>query len=97
VNFWITPDEANLDPQSGGLMVWPVEAPAQWNFDDYNKDRKKIRRFLESSRVAPVNVPYRQNRAVIFNSDLFHATAPLRFKDGYENRRVNVTMLFGRR
>lgn len=97
VNFWITPDEANLDPQSGGLMVWPVEAPAQWNFDDYNKDRKKIRRFLESSRVAPVNVPYRQNRAVIFNSDLFHATAPLRFRDGYENRRVNVTMLFGRR
>jgi len=97
VNFWITPDEANLDSGSGGLMVWPAEAPAQWNFDDYNKDRKKIRRFLDSSGVAPVNVPYRQNRAVIFNSDLFHATAPLNFKPGYENRRVNVTMLFGKR
>jgi tetratricopeptide (TPR) repeat protein len=97
VNFWITPDEANLNPDSGGLIVYPVEAPAAWNFDDYNKDRKKIRRFLDSSGVAPVNVPYRQNRAVIFNSDLFHATAPLDFKPGYENRRVNVTMLFGKR
>ena len=97
VNFWVTPDEANLDPESGGLVVYPVEAPAAWDFDDYNKDRKKIRRFLEGSGVKPVNVPYRQNRAVIFNSDLFHATAPLDFKPGYENRRINVTMLFGRR
>ncbi len=97
VNFWLTPDEANLNPESGGLVVYPVEAPAAWDFDDYNKDRKKIRRFLDGSGVEPVNVPYRQNRAVIFNSDLFHATAPLDFKPGYENRRINVTMLFGRR
>ncbi len=97
VNFWVTPDEANLDPESGGLVVYPVEAPAAWDFDDYNRDRKKIRRFLDGSGVTPVNVPYRQNRAVIFNSDLFHATAPLDFKPGYANRRVNVTMLFGRR
>ncbi len=97
VNFWVTPDEANLNPETGGLMVWPAEAPAQWSFDDYNKDRKKIRRFLDAAGVAPVNVPYRQNRAVIFNSDLFHATAPLDFKPGYENRRINVTMLFGKR
>jgi len=97
VNFWITPDEANLDPDSGGLIVYPVEAPTAWNFDDYNKDRKKIRRFLDSSGVAPVNIPHRRNRAVIFNSDLFHATAPLNFRPGYENRRINVTMLFGKR
>ena len=27
VNFWITPDEANLDPERGGLLVWDVPAP----------------------------------------------------------------------
>lgn len=97
VNFWITPDEANLAPDSGGLVVYPVEAPRDWDFDDMNRDPERITRFLADSGVAPVNVPYRQNRAVIFNSDLFHATAPLKFKAGYENRRVNVTMLFGRR
>jgi len=42
-------------------------------------------------------VPYRANRAVIFDSDLFHETDVIRFKPGYENRRINVTLLFGRR
>jgi len=27
VNFWITPDEANLDPESGGMVVWDAVAP----------------------------------------------------------------------
>jgi tetratricopeptide (TPR) repeat protein len=97
VNFWITPDDANRNPDSGGLVVYPIEAPGDWNFDDYNKSGQKIRAFLEGTGTAPVNIPYRQNRAVIFNSDLFHATAPLDFKPGYENRRINVTMLFGAR
>ena len=44
-----------------------------------------------------VTVPYRANRAVIFDSDLFHETDTIRFKDGYENRRINVTLLYGRR
>jgi len=30
-------------------------------------------------------------------ADLYHETGPLDFRDGYENRRLNVTMLFGRR
>jgi Flp pilus assembly protein TadD len=97
VNFWLTPDDANLDPDSGGLIVHPVEAPADWSFADINKHPDRIRAFLDQAGTKPVNVPYRQNRAVIFNSDLFHATAPLRFRPGYENRRINVTMLFGRR
>ena len=33
----------------------------------------------------------------MFNSDLYHETAPLDFHEGYENRRINVTMLYGRR
>ena len=44
-----------------------------------------------------INVPHRQNRAVMFNPDLFHETGTLNFKDGYENRCINLTMLFGRR
>jgi len=97
VNFWITPDEANLDPEGGGLLVYPAEAPADWSFDEINLDADRMWRFVLDRGVEPINVPYRQNRAVIFNSDLFHATAPLRFKPGYENRRINITMLFGNR
>jgi hypothetical protein len=42
-------------------------------------------------------VPYRFNRAVIFDSDLFHTTPKLTFGSSYEDRRVNVTFLFGER
>ena len=97
MNFWLTPDEANLDPETGGLGVWDKEAPLEWDFTTYNKNEPAIRAFLKESGARMVNVPHRQNRAVMFNSDLFHETGTLHFKEGYENRRINVTMLFGRR
>jgi len=97
VNFWITPDSANLDPKTGGLTVYPIEAPPAWDFGALNAEPERIWSFLNSSGIDPVVIPYRQNRAVIFNSDLFHATSSLRFRPGYESRRINVTMLFGQR
>lgn len=97
LNFWITPDDANLDADGGGLKVWDKEAPLDWNFDTYNKDEQAIRRFIAESGAQAINVPHRQNRAVMFNSDLFHETGTVNFREGYENRRINVTMLFGKR
>ena len=97
VNFWITPDDANLDPAHGGLVVWDKVAPLDWDFDKYNGDVDSPRAFLESAGATSVAVPYRANRAVIFDSDLFHETDTILFKDGYENRRINVTLLYGRR
>jgi hypothetical protein len=42
-----------------------------------------------------MTIPYRANRAVIFDSDLFHETDAIRFRDGFENRRINCTLLYG--
>ena len=99
VNFWITPDDANLDPASGGLIVWDKEAPREWDFKAYNSTafQPKIREFLEQSRASPVRVPYRANRALVFNSDLFHESDTCAFRDDYESRRINITFLYGRR
>ncbi|MGE0273893.1 MAG: tetratricopeptide repeat protein [Nitrospiraceae bacterium] len=99
VNFWITADEANLNPDSGGLVVWNKEAPRDWNFKEYNSDRNrgKIYDWLKQAGAAEVRIPYRSNRAVIFNSDLFHETDDISFKDGYTNRRINITLLYGYR
>lgn len=97
VNFWITPDEANLDPAHGGLIVWDAAAPLDWDFARYNAAEKDMEAFLESRNARPVTIPYRCNRAVIFDSDLFHETDTFHFEKGYENRRINVTLLFGRR
>ena len=97
VNFWITPNSANLDPDRGGLIIYKKEAPLDWAFTQYNQDQKKIRDFLGQYEEDKMIVPYAENRAVIFNSDLFHETDSFHFKSGYLNRRINVTMLFGNR
>jgi tetratricopeptide (TPR) repeat protein len=97
VNFWITPDEANLDPASGGLEVWDIAAPLDWDFDKYNRDPAGNRAFLEKAGAKSVKIPYRANRAVIFDSNLFHKSDTITFQQGYLNRRINVTMLYGDR
>ena len=95
VNFWITPDDANLNPDSGGLEVYLREAPLEWDFAKYNNDQEALREFVAGGDSAVI--PYRQNRAVVFNSNLVHRTDAFQFKEGYENRRINITMLFGHR
>ena len=97
VNFWITPKEANLNPDSGGLIVYDVEAPKEWDFNTFNNNEQKIKEELKKSKGNTKVIPYNENRAVIFNSNLFHETDSYEFKEGYENRRINVTLLFGHR
>lgn len=97
VNFWITPDAANLDAESGGLKIWNVPAPLGWDYQKYNADPAAIRGFLARAGAKSLIVPYRANRAVIFDSNLFHETHRPRFKDGYLNRRINITLLYGLR
>lgn len=96
VNFWITPNSANLDPETGGLLIYRRPAPTSWGFDKYNAaPGSEIMEFLGDDARDPIRVPHRQNRAVIFDSRLFHETDRLSFREGIENRRINVTMLFG--
>ena len=99
VNFWITADSANLDPTCGGLIVWDKEAPRDWDFAAYNSTalQSGIVDFLKQSGAEAKKIPYRENRAVIFNSDLFHESDTCVFRDDYESRRLNITFLYGRR
>jgi len=96
VNFWITPDSGCDDHEVGGMVIYDVRAPASWGFQDYNAaDGGKISAFLETHGAKSTRVPYRENRCVVFDSSLFHTTDTLRFKPGYTNRRINVTLLYG--
>jgi tetratricopeptide (TPR) repeat protein len=99
VNFWITENEANMNPDTGGLVVYDQEAPSEWNFKEYNSDRNKpkIVAWLKEAGARAVKIPYRANRAVVFNSDLFHETDDVTFKDEYLSRRINITLLYGYR
>ena len=97
VNLWLSP---RAEGSSGGLTLFTKQAPAHWESARFNypEAASDILAFLdhppESGRI---EVPYEQNRAVIFNSNLFHASQPPRFPPGYTNRRINLTFLFGDR
>jgi hypothetical protein len=95
VNFWITPDEANLDPDSGGLIVYDKTAPQEWLFHDYNaRSDETLQTWLKEHQAQPRVIPYRQNRVVMFHSRCFHATDHFHFRSGYVHRRLNITLLF---
>tara|TARA_B100001996_G_C18497126_1_gene530007 strand:- start:457 stop:822 length:366 start_codon:yes stop_codon:yes gene_type:complete len=95
LNFWITPEDYNLDENSGGLKVYTTPPPKNWTFEKYNADQDQIYEFLNSVKAKHVSSHYKFNRAILFNSSLFHETEEINFKNIYEGRRVNVTYLFG--
>ena len=95
LNFWLTPDAANLEPGAGGLVVHRAHPPDGWTIADYDRDKGRIRAFLDGNEAGSVTLPYRRNRAVLFRSDLFHESGRVRFRPGYANHRINMTLLFG--
>jgi hypothetical protein len=105
VNFWITPTEANADydkekgvGKTGGMWIWDAGAPPDWDFIKYNgDDKKEVMKYLEKQQSKAVYIPYKYNRCVMFDSNLFHKTADVNFLPGFDNKRINVTMLFGTR
>jgi tetratricopeptide (TPR) repeat protein len=96
VNFWVTATAANLNPGRGGLAVCRVPPPTDWALRSYEADKARIVPFLEQNAGETLVIPYRQNRAVLFESRLFHHSDAPEFADGYENHRINITLLFGR-
>ena len=103
LNLWLTPDEANLDPDSGGLIVFlkhlldPENNPLNKTFAFHEVQNGEFgRHFLNGSEHLNVTVPYKRNRVVIFDSALWHTTDDFNFAPGHENRRINLTFLFGK-
>ena len=100
-NFWITPNDANLSPDRGGLIVYAKEQPLDWDWLHYNNKkytpavRQEVSDFLADADT--VTIPYRENRAALFHSNLFHKSDEIHFRNGFSNRRMNITLLFGKR
>jgi len=97
VSFWISPDKTNRQPDSGGLEVFKTEAPLNPDLRRHNNEQEAIDQLLNAEGRDSITIPYRSNRAVIFNSNLFHKTDDCYFRSSYINRRTNITMLFGHR
>jgi hypothetical protein len=69
-----------------------------WDLSSFNSNWEYVEEHLvKPTGFANVTVPCRQNRAVIFDSFLFHTTDNCRFRQGYGNRRNNLIILYGNR
>ena len=60
------------------------------------RTRSRLRHSWSGAPADNLIVPYRENRAVLFESRLFHRSDAPEFATGYENHRINLTLLFGR-
>jgi len=97
LNLWITPDSANLKPDTGGLVIWDKTAPSDWSFDQYNSGGDRVRQFLRQHNAESNTIPHRANRAVLFQGHLFHRTDGFTFAPGFAHRRRSLTFLFRRK
>ena len=98
LNFWITPDEANLDPEGGGMTFWDAMAPGAYFNTGSRMERLAIVEPLHAAAGAPVaRYPHRCNSGVLFRSNTLHRSDQYRFRDDYASRRISITMTFGRR
>ncbi len=96
VNFWITPNDGNLDAATGGLEICRDPPPASWAIKDYNLDKSRAHSYLEQRADSNIIIPYCENRAVIFDSHIPHRSHRPQFINDYKYHRINITLLFGR-
>ncbi|GMH84430.1 hypothetical protein TrST_g2119 [Triparma strigata] len=102
INIWLTEDDANLDKTSGGLVIYDTAPPREEVYDPekffvWNQDIMEGYRqnWLKEHGAKNITVPFKENRAAVFDSKRLHATDTYHFKPGYTNRRINLTLLFG--
>jgi tetratricopeptide (TPR) repeat protein len=96
VNLWITPDEANLGPETGGVTFWNQVAPkAYFKVTSREERLDMLRPLMDSAGPPRLVVPHRCNRAAIFHSYILHRSSPQRFRETYEDRRISITIMYG--
>lgn len=50
VNLWVSEDDSNLDPATGGLLIWPELPPEEWSFGKSNFDTAAIKSHLNEAK-----------------------------------------------
>ena len=97
LNFWITPDSANLDPDGAALLFGTRRRRATGAYDDYNSGGERVRQYLEDAqrRIDSHSLPGEPGSLV--RGTPLPRTDDFTFAPGFENRRRSVTLLFRRR
>lgn len=95
VNIWLTPEEYNLDSSNGGLIFLDVKRePDSSSYDSlaYRWSEEYVR---ERTKGNIERVPYRYNRALLFDARTFHRSDNFYFANtSKESHRINLSLAF---
>jgi hypothetical protein len=95
--FWVTADQDNLDPATGGLVI---HGQADCGADceaEFNNNQGRSDMFLKQSGGAGTTVPYKQNRLVLIPGGVAYSSQPCRFANRYESQRIRISLIFGKK
>ena len=81
----------------GGLDIWRAMPNDTEHASQYNKQNWDDAERAAIMANPMTHVGYGYNKAILFLSDYFHRTEDFEFKQGFENRRINVAMLWGQK
>ena len=95
LNIWVTPDEGVSSGKGfNGIDVWRIEPKPEWGYDISNHEYDMCLDYVHQEQADMISVEYRFKRAVMFNSNYFHRSQPVRCREGQDNRKINYALLF---
>ena len=95
LNIYLTPEEFNLKPNSGGLLLYDVKRTKDQAIHEFNSQPWATKYFEKNTRGAKRRIGYAFNRAVIFDAKTFHAAESMCFTgESVGSHRLNLALRF---
>jgi hypothetical protein len=95
VDVWMTPDEFNLLPDTGGLVLFDVKRDPHMLIHEFNTVEWAEQYYNKHAKGVSERIDYKCNRAVLFDVSTFHESDTVSFReDGAHTYRINLSLLF---
>ncbi len=96
LNLWLTPDEFNERPGTGGMVLFDVKRTQSMTANEYASGSGGCVKYVNNKTTGHfMRVPFQFNRAVLFDAWTFHATEPARFRGSdLHTARLNLSFTF---
>lgn len=95
VDLWLTPDEYNREPETGGLICYDVKREPGQQIHEFNARPWCVDYLNAHTKGGKAKLGYKFNRAVIFDARTFHASDRIDFvSEGAHTFRINYALLY---
>lgn len=95
LNLWLTPDECNLNQNTGGMILHDVKRSEEMQVHEFNAAPWAIDYLKSNTKGEIIKIPYKNNRAVLFDARIFHESDIVTFDStSVDACRINLTLAF---